>query len=830
MGSPLFAEVSFDGSLGSQVALEGPNYQIGAELGQQRGSNLFHSFDNFNLNPEESATFLGPDKINNIISRVTGGNPSNIEGTLRSLIPKADVYLINPAGIMFGPHAQLDVQGSFHASTADTLYFQDGTEFNANPINNALLTTAAPEAFGFLDHSSTPLFVKGSQLSVPLGETISLVGGDVDLDAVEITAKAGRINIGSLSHAGKVVLSPTDLTLSAQAGDITLRNSVVSTSGESGGAIYIRGGRFELHNSEVAANTEGKLDGKGINVQVTELTVSEGGQFAAHTLDSGKGGVIKINVADSMMLKGINQEGFFSGIFANSESKNDNAGDANDIVLEVGELVFKEGAWMAAETHGPGQGGNVIIRVKAGQLILSEGAQIYTGTRGTGRGGNVDIKVAEDVTFSGRDQNGSLSGIFSFSWTETDYGGNAGDIVLEAQNLNLKEGTGITASTYGTGQGGDIKILVNNSVNLSGENYLHQGTFLKSSTEGIIDNAGNGGTITIAAQQLKVTDGGQIGAITFGPGDGGRIHIKVADQVSISGTDSGQNNNGTGFPSGIFTNSDDARTNHLGRAGEIILETNQLNLGEAAKISASTRGAKSGGDIKVQARHIRLTDRGKITAESRGEGEAGNIILVVDEQLNMQHSTIETAAVRADGGDITVISNGYLYLIDSGITTSVQTEKGDGGNIVVQSKFIVPDGSHIIARSVGGKGGNIKISTTGIYEFSESVIDASSQLGVDGEVIINSPDINVSGGLIILSTQFVDVGRFLEYFCKTYPLDKLSQFIVVSFAGSPPTPEDWQGSHLLPTPFESDAEAVPPTETKSAPVTVMKATCASGVQ
>ncbi|MDM8558778.1 filamentous hemagglutinin N-terminal domain-containing protein, partial [Candidatus Parabeggiatoa sp. HSG14] len=117
----------------------GPDYLIGADLGQQMEGNLFHSFQDFNLNSLESATFSGPNSVQNILSRVTGGNPSNIDGLIRSTIPNADFYFLNPNGIMFGPNAQLDVQGSFHASTADYLRLGDGGRFDARYPSDSLL-------------------------------------------------------------------------------------------------------------------------------------------------------------------------------------------------------------------------------------------------------------------------------------------------------------------------------------------------------------------------------------------------------------------------------------------------------------------------------------------------------------------------------------------------------------------------------------------------------------------------------------------------------------------------------------------------------------------
>ncbi|MEZ5673218.1 MAG: filamentous hemagglutinin N-terminal domain-containing protein [Thiotrichaceae bacterium] len=118
---PAHAAIITDGSLGAKVTLSGSEMQITPNLGQQLGSNLFHSFQDFNLSAGEIATFSGVNSIQNIIARVTGGNPSIIDGTLRSTLPNADLYLLNPYGVMFGQNAKLDLQGGFHVSTADYL-------------------------------------------------------------------------------------------------------------------------------------------------------------------------------------------------------------------------------------------------------------------------------------------------------------------------------------------------------------------------------------------------------------------------------------------------------------------------------------------------------------------------------------------------------------------------------------------------------------------------------------------------------------------------------------------------------------------------------------
>src|SRR5215468_8031807 len=200
--------IATDGSLSHAAADVGPgtdslgraaDYLIGADLGKLSGDNLFHSFARFGIPANETATFDGPAIVKNVIARVTGGATSNIDGTLRSTMPLADVWLMNPSGIVFGEHAQLDVPGSFHAATADSLDFEPGGErFYASPLQlSSVLSAAAPSAFGFLPETiaAAPIEVNGSALSVPDGKTLELVGGDVTLTGAELLAPGGHVGL-----------------------------------------------------------------------------------------------------------------------------------------------------------------------------------------------------------------------------------------------------------------------------------------------------------------------------------------------------------------------------------------------------------------------------------------------------------------------------------------------------------------------------------------------------------------------------------------------------------------------------------------------------------
>src|SRR4051794_19144933 len=204
---PVQAQIVTDGSVGPKVSLHGGQIDIGAELGSRRGDNLFHSFERFGIATGQTATFTGPGDIKNVISRVTGGEVSNIDGTLRSTVGQADLYFLNPAGVMFGPNAQLDVPGSFHVSTAHELRFDDGARFSAVDKAGSGLTVAPPEAFGFLGEAPKPIQVDRSQLRLTPEKVLSLVGGDLMIDGGQIGSlrtEDGVVQLVSTAAPGAV--------------------------------------------------------------------------------------------------------------------------------------------------------------------------------------------------------------------------------------------------------------------------------------------------------------------------------------------------------------------------------------------------------------------------------------------------------------------------------------------------------------------------------------------------------------------------------------------------------------------------------------------------
>jgi filamentous hemagglutinin family protein len=703
--------------LGLKGPVKGPHYIIESQWGQQYGSNLFHSFGIFDLKMNESVTFLGPENTNNIISRITGNHVSHINGKLRSLIPNADIYLINPKGFIFGSHASLEVQGSFHASTADVLHLQDGGRFDVSQPHKSLLTTASIAAFGFLTNTPTSIVIEESKLSVPKNQNLSFIGGNLYIGTksshpqqhnkplTQLSAKSGNINLNSIANRTE-----------GQLGSITLENAEINTSGENGGKINIKTGHLILNDSIVKTEVQGSQHGKGINIQAQELTI-RAGRLSSTTIGSGAGGDINVEITGIVNLVGDNTWGS-TGIFSDSgRDDNKNAGKAGNIFLKAERLEIEGGAWLTASTYGSGNSGDIIIQVEETTNITGE-----------------------------------VSGIYSETYGESNEAGKSGTINLMSENLYLTNGSQINTSTYGGGQGGNISISVKEKIIISGPISI-----LASNSE----SGGNAGSIELEVKELTIKNNSAISAESLGQGKAGNIHIEIVEDTILS-------------DSFIST-----YTNEGG--GKIMLKTKGLKLKDGSIIGASTVGEGQGGDIKIQANYVSIKGDSKISADSGGQGNAGSIEIKAEGIIRIQNSIIQTETTKADGGNIKINSPNFLYLMNSDISTSVKAENGNGGNIALAPEFIILDNGHIIAQAIGGDGGSIDIATTSIYQFSdkpiEEIINASSDLGIDGIVTIDSPDINIEKDLVTLPNTFVDASQRIKR-CIAHVLSERSHFYI----------------------------------------------------
>jgi filamentous hemagglutinin family protein len=289
--------------------------------GTEAGSNLFHSFDRFNLPKGTTAYFDNAPSVENIITRVTGGQLSHIDGLIRAN-GTANLFLLNPNGIVFGPNARLDIGGSFLGSTADSVVFADGSTFSATNPNGAgtgaLLSINVPLGLQWNDANTGSILVQGSGhvlpdadpkvvpiddrnsglgLRVRPGATLALVGGDVTLDGGLLTAQQGRIELGSVG-VGTVSLNAdaTGWRLGyADAGNFgTVRlqsRAAADVSGVGGGSLQVRGQTVSLaDDSRMLAETLGIEDGVASAIDTDRLTITGDSFVSTSTYSDGNGG------------------------------------------------------------------------------------------------------------------------------------------------------------------------------------------------------------------------------------------------------------------------------------------------------------------------------------------------------------------------------------------------------------------------------------------------------------------------------------------------------------------------------------------------------------
>ncbi|MBX3343815.1 MAG: filamentous hemagglutinin N-terminal domain-containing protein [Nitrospira sp.] len=196
------------GGLGTTLSTSGNTTNIAGGTRPGGGPNLFHSFNQFSVGAGDVAAFVNPGGVSNVISRVIGGSPSNINGTVQAL--NANLFFVNPSGIVFGPSAQLNVSGSAYFSTAQQLRLSDGGIFTANTALLAFdstLSVGSPVSFGFLGQGPYGSIVLSSPSTVlQTGAVLGLMGGGIQINGSKISAQ--RVIVGSTSSAGEMSTQP----------------------------------------------------------------------------------------------------------------------------------------------------------------------------------------------------------------------------------------------------------------------------------------------------------------------------------------------------------------------------------------------------------------------------------------------------------------------------------------------------------------------------------------------------------------------------------------------------------------------------------------------
>ncbi|WP_141699641.1 S-layer family protein [Nostoc sp. KVJ20] len=718
------AQVTPDGTLNTTVSQSGNNFTI--TNGDRVGNNLFHSFSQFSVPTNGSAFFNNASDVQNIFSRVTGGSVSYIEGLIQAN-GGANLFLLNPSGIIFGANAQLNIGGSFIGTTANSIKFTDGVEFSAinspaTPLlsinvpvglqmgSNPASITVQGTGHSLSNPGGLPLVTQNpspTELRIQPGKTLALVGGNLELKGATLTAKQGQVELGSVSGAGLVSLLPTvqGYTLGYEDGqnfgDIQLaERSLLDISGVNAGSVQIRGRHIQFTDgSLVLARNLGNLPGGDIRLQATEAIDLIGTTF------------------DSTIRSGVRTEAV--GVAA-----------SGNISVITPRLTLQQGGGLNSNSVGVAPSGNI----------------------------HIDATAIEMSGFSPINPN-------SVSTLSTSvYGsGNAGDISIKANSLLVSNGASLISATFGRGSSGKVAISTNHTT-VMGQSPAGQYSNISSTTFA----TGNAKTLTLDTAKLQILDGGAVATTTFFAGNGGDISINATESIEISGRS--RNNNSSinssttrlipqlrqrfGLPDILTAN-----------AGSVSITTPNLTVTDGGTVSVTSQGSGNGGSLNITANTIRLDRQGSIQAQTES-GDGGNIALQVGKLLLLRDNSAiaATAGGNGDGGNININAPIITGLENSDIIANAI--KGQGGNIQITTQGIF----------------GLKLSD---QLTPDSDITASSQFGLSGTVQVNTIGVDPNSGLVQLPANVVDPSQKIATGCAG---NEGSRFVATGRGGVPQNP------------------------------------------
>ncbi|NJL52863.1 MAG: filamentous hemagglutinin N-terminal domain-containing protein [Hydrococcus sp. SU_1_0] len=540
------AQVTSDGTVNTQVNQNGNTAEITG--GETRGDNLFHSFQDFSVGTGDTASFLNANEIANIFSRVTGGNISNIDGLIRAN-GSANLFLINPAGIIFGENASLDIGGSFYGSSADSILFEDG-EFSATDLDNPpLLTINAPIGLGFRDEPTsitnrsdtlnpTGEIPLGLGLEVEQGQNISLFGGEINFEAGFVYAPGGRVELGGLSEAGTINF---DANLQAIFPENVARADVNLTGGSvafvrsnGGGEINVNArninlidgsqlfegiaenmGSPEAQAGNITLNATDDITFDGIN---TDRNFPSGISNVVQAGATGNGGDILISARNLSLTNGGQ---IFTSLFGQGNAGNININATNVLIDGQGNTDASTGVFGLVSSNGIGNGGNISITTDS--FTLRNIASLDTSNSGQGNGGNININASDSISVEGQGGTSFNTNIFTSAFNSS---GNAGNIDLTTGSLSLNNGALLVASGNDQSSAGEITIRANDAVSLANQSNIN------------VTTGADGGFLNISAKSLEITSQSNLVAgINIDSGSAetqaGDIVINVAENVLI---------------------------------------------------------------------------------------------------------------------------------------------------------------------------------------------------------------------------------------------------------------------------------------------------------
>ena len=748
-----------DDTLGTENSVVIPNVDgLPIELitgGATRGQNLFHSFQEFNILEGRGAYFANPEGISNIFSRVTGNNVSELLGTL-GVLGTADLFLINPNGIIFGENASLDIGGSLVVTTADSIQFGEQGFFSATEPDAPPLLTIQPSAFFFnqiqpgsiANNSRATSNVLGfpvTGLQLLASNSLLFVGGEIDFDGGLIAIPNGSIELIALGESGTIELN-NDLGLNvsedlARANIRLQNNSSLGVSGNMGGEISLVGNNISIESGTILSNGIIGSATSNTGSQSGDIRIEATGNFILDssnifhtllTLETGDLGAIAIS-GDNIEIKNNAQ------IF----SSTDGFGDSSPILLDAREniRIINSGAVInSVANNGRGNAGSIQLQGK--NITLENGASIISSTSGQGNSSFIKLKSLEDILVSQQSiisQN--ILGNFNAS---------GGRIELTAQNIDIVNSV-ISNSIQNIGNSGEISLNASSDIRFKDRASITNSIF----EQGV----GNTGNITITAQNLFLSNGSNFNNFNGGFGSIGDVNIQVAEKIFFDGIQ--------GFSRSGINNF--IQPNSLGNIGSVNISAQELIITSGAEIANNVGGNASIGDILIDVAEVSIDGSGEafdgdlgetflvpsnISSEllPGGEGQAGNII-ISSQNISLDNGAEISTQSFATGnsGDINLRVSENLNLINSSSIKSdvFQSTIGNAGNISITANNIsLQENSALFSNSLSQSGNTGSI-----------ILDIENRLSLDSSFISSGTlDEGIGdGGIIRIEGKELDL-------------------------------------------------------------------------
>ncbi|MBD2448596.1 filamentous hemagglutinin N-terminal domain-containing protein [Nostoc sp. FACHB-152] len=734
--------------------------------GAVRGSALFHSFSEFNVNDGQRVYFSNPAGITNIFTRVTGADISRIFGTL-GVDGSANLFLLNPQGIKFGSNAQLDIQGSFVASTANSFVFPDGSEFSAkNPKAPPLLTMSATPGVQWGASGAGGTITNQGNLTV--GEDLTLLAGNLDLQ-------------GQL-HALR------DLTLFAE-DNVKVRDSVTNPFMASAGRNFTVQGNSGIdilalnHPTQTPFVSGGNLSFSSDGKISLDAHFSSGGNFAISPVSGGLANFVSlydpiisangdVDVAasytgTSLLVEATGNIRFQGDINITGADNNSlPTGPDTETLTKNSTLILRSGQSTLA--YGGVNSGNVFSYSNGtvpegitldGDVVL----QPFNGTGGivslTAASGDVNTQL---ISTNGQRQKDDLDTLSddaiaiggAISIEATTGSVDTGHLLSYSKNSNLANGGAIALTA-----GGNITTY-----------YIFSNSF-----------DGNGGAIALTAGGHITTNNIDSYSFSFGSGNGGEIALTAGGHITTNNINSSSLGSGNGgeialtTDGHIITNNIDSHS--LGNGGEIALTagghitTNNIysySLGNGGEIALTASGNITTNNIYsasyVNGGAITLTAGGHITTnniDSYSLGNDGGVIALTaggnitakGDFNSFSHSESGNSGtggaifLSAKNGDI--VGNRFkTYIYDysqqnyieelrnpmlNSFSVSQHGTAGKGGNVTIQAKNNVSN-LDILTLSSSAEAGKVQIKGFGDLSLT------NTQIVTSGQLLVKIPD------------------------------------------------------------------------------------------